>query len=360
MNERIEKRREFIINTAYFSLIAVIVYLCFKYVAGWIMPFIIGFAIAFMSRPTVNMLCKIPKMNRKFAALLVLIVEYALIIFLVWTLGSSIYSSIKDLFVKLPTYYDNTILPFLDNTVTTFEDLASRISPETLNEIYAMLENMADSIRGFILKFSSNMVTSLAGMTKKIPFFFISFVFTILASLFIALDYDNIITFLKNQMPRKGRVFLSDAKLYMGKTIWGYIRAYAIILVITFSELAIGLSILKIENALGIAAIVALADILPVVGTGGILIPWAIIAFIGQNFFLAIGLIVLYVVILVVRNFTEPKIIGDQLGLSPIVTIVAIYLGYRFMGFFGMILLPVVTNILVGLQKVGKIRLWKD
>ena len=75
---------------------------------------------------------------------------------------------------------------------------------------------------------------------------------------------------------------------------------------------------------------------------------------------MALGLIVIYVIILAVRNFTEPKIIGDQLGLNPLVTLLAIYLGYRIMGVFGMIVLPVVTNIFVGLQKAGKIRLWKE
>ena len=114
------------------------------------------------------------------------------------------------------------------------------------------------------------------------------------------------------------------------------------------------------ENAIGIAAIIALADILPVIGSGGVLIPWAIIALFTQNYFLALGLLLLYVVILVVRNFAEPKIVGDQLGLNPLVTLIAIYLGYLSMGVLGMIALPVITNILVGLQRTGKIKLWKE
>lgn len=360
LSPRTEKRKEFIINALYFVVVALIVFACLKYAVSWFMPFIIGFVIAFLSKPLVAALCKIPHMNRKFAATVVLIFEYALIIFLIWILGSKIYDSLKDIFTKLPQYYDSSILPFFETVAKMLDDLSSKISPQTLEEIYAMIENASDTIRTYIIRLSSSAVSGLAGLTAKIPFFFISFVFTILASVFINLNYDVVVDFIKKQLPPKGRVLLRDAKAHVGKTIIGYLRAYVIIWMITFSELSIGLSILRIENAIGLAAIIALADILPVVGTGGILLPWAIVAVIMQNYFLAVGLVILYLIIMAVRNFTEPKIVGDQLGLNPLVTIIAIYLGYRLMGLSGMIILPIITNILVGLQKSGKIKLWAE
>lgn len=359
-NERTEKRREFIINTAYFALVAVLVFLCFKYVLNWIMPFFIGFLLAFAARPAVKGLSRLTKMNRKLAGVLVIILEYALIVVVVWGLGAKIADSLKNLFTDLPAYYDNSLLPFFYSITSTLEDMASRISPETLEQIYAVIENAADSIRDFVLNFSSNMLSGLAGITKKIPFFFISFVFTILASIFISMDYKSVMDFLGNQLPPRARIVLGDAKKHIGRTVLGYLRAYTIIWVITFTELSVGLFVLGIENAIGIAALIAIADILPVIGTGGILIPWAIVALITGNYFLAVGLVVLYVIVLAVRNFTEPKIIGDQLGLNPLVTLLAIYVGYRLLGFFGMILFPVTVNILVGLQKSGKIKLWKE
>ena len=359
-NERVEKRREFIINTVYFAIVALIVFVCFKYVAKWIMPFIVGFVIAFTAKPGVTALCKVTKMNRKVAGALVLILEYALISFLIWTIGSKVYDSLRDLFTKLPYYYDSTFLPFASSFVEWIEGLVANTSPETMEQIYAVVEDSFAGLRDYILSFSSSMLSSLAGVTTKIPFFFISFVFTILASIFISIDYQNITDFIKKQLPPKMRVFLGDAKKHIGKTVLGYIRAYIIIWIITFAELSIGLSILRIENAIGIAAIVAVFDILPVLGTGGILIPWAIVSLFVQNYFVAVGMIVIYLIILAVRNFTEPKIIGDQLGLNPLVTLLAIYLGYRIMGVLGMIIFPVVTNIFVGLQKAGKIKLWKE
>lgn len=359
-NERTEKRREFIINTVYFAIVAVLVFLCFRYVVSWLMPFIIGFVLAFVAKPAVSGLCKVTRMNRKLAGVIVILLEYALVALLIWGVGSKIGGSLRDLFTKLPEYYDTSLLPFLNSVTEWLEDFASRISPETLEQIYAMIENTADSLRDYVLKFSSGMLSGLAGVTAKIPFFFISFVFTILASILISMDYKSIMQFIKRQLPPKAQLFLTDAKQQIGKTVIGYLRAYLIIWVMTFTELSIGLSILRVENAAGLAALIALADILPIIGTGGILIPWACFALITKSYYLAIGLIVLYLIIVAVRNLTEPKIIGDQLGLNPLVTLLAIYLGYRIMGFSGMIIFPIVTNIFVGLQKAGKIKIWKE
>lgn len=359
-NEKVEKRREFIINTAYFALVALIVFVCFKYVAKWIMPFIIGFVFAFAAKPAAAGLHKVTHINRKFSGFLVIILEYALIILLIWALGSKIFGSLKDIFTELPGYFDSNILPFINMIAKDIESFAERISPETMQQVYSMLESAADNIRNFVMTVSSRMLSSLAGFTGAIPFFLLSLVFTILASIFISMDYDGITLFLKKQLPPKIVVLLSDAKQQIGKTVLKYLRAYIIIFLITFTELAIGLSILQIKNSIGLAILIAVADILPVIGTGCVLVPWATWALVTQNYALALGLVILYVVILVIRNFTEPKIVGDQLGLNPVVTLIAIYIGYRIMGVGGMIMLPIITTILVGLHKSGKIRLWKE
>ena len=359
-NERIEKRRGFIINTVYFVIVALIFFVCVKYVAKWILPFIIGFAIAFTAKPAIAAVHKVTRLNRKASAFIVVVLEYALLIFLIWFLGSKIFESIRDLFTKLPAYYDSSILPFIGSVVEYIESVAARISPETLSQIYSMLESVADNLRGFVISFSSGTLSGLAGITAKIPFFLISLVFTVLASIFIAMDYNGIMTFIKKQLPPKATVVIDDAKKQIGKTVLRYLRAYLIIFLMTFAELSIGLSILGIENSVGLGAIIAVLDVLPVIGTGGALIPWSVWALVTQNYFLGVGLIILYVVILVVRNFTEPKIVGDQLGLNPVVTLIAIYVGYRLMGVAGMILLPISTTIVVGLQRSGKIKLWKE
>ncbi len=360
MPNKTEKRREFIINIVFYTIIILLSYLCLKYVAKWIMPFLVGFVIALAFKPLISTLHKVTKINRKFCAVLILLTGYSLIILLIWGLGSKIFTSLSDLFTKLPSYYNESIYPFFMNIYKFIVDLSAKISPETLEQLYGMFESMADKLRDFTIQFSSRMVSRLADATTKLPFFFISFVFTILSSIFISMDYHKITGFIMRQLPANTALFIDDARTHIWKTFSGYLKAYLIILLITFTELTIGLSILGIDNAPGIAAIIAIADILPVIGTGGILIPWSVIMLINQNFFVGVGLIVIYAIVLLVRNFTEPKIVGDQLGLHPVVTLIAIYVGYIWMGFTGMILLPVTVTILVGLQRTGRIKLWKD
>jgi predicted PurR-regulated permease PerM len=137
------------------------------------------------------------------------------------------------------------------------------------------------------------------------------------------------------------------------------IKSYMIIMIITFFELFAGLSILKVNYALPIAAIVAFLDILPVLGTGGIIIPWSIVELILKNYFLGFGLLILYVAVTVIRNVLEPRIIGHQIGLHPIITITAMYAGLRLFGFGGLFLAPVVVITVKYLNDTGKINLFK-
>ncbi len=130
-------------------------------------------------------------------------------------------------------------------------------------------------------------------------------------------------------------------------------------MLITFVELSIGLLILRVNNAIPVALGVAVFDILPVLGTGGIVIPWSLVSFLTGNTFLGVGLLILYAVITIIRNFIEPQVIGDQLGLNPIVSIISMYLGFVWLGVGGMILMPISVQTLLTLQNKGVMRLYK-
>ncbi|GAA0680840.1 hypothetical protein GCM10008903_11340 [Clostridium cadaveris] len=128
---------------------------------------------------------------------------------------------------------------------------------------------------------------------------------------------------------------------------------------LTFLELSLGFFILRIENGVTIAAIIALLDILPILGTGGILIPWVIIELIRGNVYLALGLATLYMLITVVRNILEPKIVGAQVGMHPIVMLICMFVGVKVFGFIGLFILPAIAIIIKNLNDSGKIHLFK-
>ncbi len=135
---------------------------------------------------------------------------------------------------------------------------------------------------------------------------------------------------------------------------------------ITFCELAIGLTILKFIGVMNnsytfiIAIAIAIFDILPVAGSGGILIPWALIALISGDVGQAIGLIVIYIVISIIRQYIEPKIVGDSLGVNPLVTLAGLYFGLKLFGFMGMFIVPILVMTLKAFNDTGRISLWKS
>lgn len=357
--DKTERHKNFIIHTFYYALILLLGYLFIEYALSWIMPFLLGFLIALLFKPLVQLLSKATHLNRRISAFIIVLLGYILLGFLLWLGGHSLYIGIKNFCFKLPQYYAQDILPFLEYLNREIFAFANRISPDVAAQVGQTLDGMVESIKNYIVEFSTTILSALAGASKKLPLLLISLIFTILSSLFISMDYDHVLDFIKRQIPEKHRTMLIDIKDYLGKTLYSYLRAYLILMGITFIELSVGLLCLRVDNPFGIAGVIAIADALPVLGTGTIVLPWAVICLFKGEFYLAIGLILLYLIVTIVRQFIEPKIVGDQLGLPPLVTIICIYLGFVWFGVLGAILFPVIMNIIFKLQKADKIRLWK-
>jgi predicted PurR-regulated permease PerM len=129
---------------------------------------------------------------------------------------------------------------------------------------------------------------------------------------------------------------------------------------ITFCELCLGLTLLHVPHAIIISAVIALVDIMPVLGTGTVMVPWAIMEFIMGRGYSGLGLALIYAIITVVRNILEPKIVGHHIGLHPLVTLAAIVIGLKALGFAGMIFFPITIIILKHMRESGIVKLWKD
>lgn len=354
-----EKRRSFIINFVYFVIILCLAYLFLEYVVTWIMPFIIGFLIALALRPLIGITARVTKFNKRFTSFIIVILCYGLLGFLLWRLGSYFVSETKMFFVNLPELYETRITPFFNKANRGLFDFARGFSPEFAKQIEQILSNFLESMQSYLIGFSANALSVLAGASAKLPFLLISLIFTVLSSLYISMDYDGVMKFFRLQIPEKKKAILIDIRSYLGRTLSGYLKAYCILMCLTFVELSVGFLALRVSNPFGIAAVTAIADALPVVGTGTVLLPWMVFSLFQQRFYLALGLGLLYLIITVVRHFVEPKIVGDQLGLPPILSLLCIYLGFVLFGVFGAILFPIIMNILLCLQKADKIHLWK-
>jgi predicted PurR-regulated permease PerM len=166
--------------------------------------------------------------------------------------------------------------------------------------------------------------------------------------------------FLIRQIPEKFRRLAFDIKDFLISCLWRLLRAYGIIMFITFCELSIGLWALKIDSFWKVAAVTAMLDILPMIGSGAVLLPWSVYHLLGGELWMGIGLLILYCVIAVVRNIIEPRIVGDQLDLPPVVTLAAMFLGMRTMGIAGILIMPIIVLLIRFLNESGKIHLYRS
>lgn len=353
-----EKRRGFLINCAYYAVIAVILWFLAKYVIGWLLPFLIAFFIAALVQPVVAFLHRRLHINRRLGGVLTVLV-FALA------------------FGALVTFAVTKIVGELT--------AVSRMLPQLLGQLALALERITAGVSGYLDTLPSNMAQGLAGalqnlsgeltrlsslssgvvslfysVVTRVPTFLLTFIITIVAACFMSMDYAKIRAFVMRQLPKKAQAYMVDIKNYFFVTVFRLLRAYLTLMLITFVELSVGLTLFRIPHSVVIAAMISVVDILPILGTGTVMIPWALVALITGQVYLGLCLVALYAVVTVVRNILEPKIVGDRIGLYPLITLIAMFVGLKVFGVAGMFLLPITIIIVKHFHDTGVIHLWKD
>jgi len=290
---------------------------------------------------------------------LVVVLFYALVGLLLIVIGVQLFSAAKTFFLTLPRLYTNTIVPWMSSAFAALQEFAGHLNPDATAAYNVVYENVTKSLGDAVVNVSKQVVTWVTTSTLKAPRFLLNLLIMVISTIFMTVDFPRIQAFVMRQLSERWRTLLHNARIQLGRTLWSYVRSYAIILTITFVEIFLGLSIIGMENAAGIAVAIAIFDILPVVGSGLILLPWTIYTLMSGNYAVGIGLAVLYVVVIIVRQIMEPKIVGDRVGLHPLVTLLAMVLGTYLFGGIGLLGLPITLALLHALNKEGAIHLYK-
>ena len=259
----------------------------------------------------------------------------------------------------IPSIYDKQLVPFLITTFDRIEDTIYNIDPAIVGIISEGFNQFVRSLGEHITNFSLALLGSLSNIASSLPGFFIRVLLMIISTFFIAIDFEALSSFVKRQFSQKGNEIIDNIREYMVNTLFVVIRSYGLIMLITFIELSIGLSIIGIPNAVLIGFLIAIFDILPVLGTGGIMIPWTIMTFIQRDFKTGIGLLLLYIFVTVMRNILEPKIVGGQLGLHPVITLMSMFVGAKLLGVVGLFGFPIILSLLRHLNHTGVIKIFK-
>lgn len=383
--QEVEKRKRAIINVIYFAMIAVIGFLVVRYALSVCLPFAIAFVFAAILQKPKNFLVKKAHFKNGAAAGVCVFLALLIVAALISLVGVRIFDEIRDFISYISAQLKNidevvnNIETWLMNLISSLPEFLSKTLKESTSELFSSIreylagesKNLSSSITSSIgEKFEFSWITGpLSGVistAKQLPTVLLSVLISIIACCFMTSEFSEIKEFIVCQFPEHRRKDLSRAKHILRTSLGKMGKAYLLIMLVTFIEVSIGLTVLKLLKVFSssyimlIAAGTAVVDILPVLGTGTVLIPWAAYSLITGNLGMGIGLLVLYAVITVVRQIVEPKLVAGQLGLSPIVTIAALYFGLKVFGVLGMFVTPLLVIMLKLLNDEGIIRLWKS
>ena len=314
-------------------------FLIFRYLFIPVMPFLIAWAVAFILRPASIFLSKRIRIPRKIvsaalAIVTVLVGIAALSGVAVWLLSEA-WQLLSDFAA------DEQLFDFLSKLADPIGSLFG--DGEAAQKLE---EHLGEAIRSAISTLLSGLVGFLTDIVTRIPSVLFFILITVIASVYFAIDIDNINARVRAFLPEKlgnALVRLKDGFLSVGLK---YIRSYLLLMLITFAIMLAGFLILRVENAFLIALIVAVLDVLPMIGVGTVLVPWSIFQLLFGSVGRGIGLIVLFLLNEVIRQFTEPRIIGKNLGIHPVISLVLLYVGYSVFGLAGLLLTPLVSVLL--------------
>lgn len=359
---KVDRRRCFLINLLYFAVLITAAVLVVRYLFVWMLPFVLAFVVAAALQNPLQWLVSKTRISKKvFSVVLVVLVILllaGLVVVVSWQLISMLVSFVSDPSnLQMIEAATTTISGTTQNLIARFSDI---LSPDGVNLLQQGITNLSSGLLTFITDTATGLAKFLASViTTRFPLMLVSFIIWVIASIFLTIDYRRVVSFLMRQVPDRHKELVRTTRDLCTNTLFKLFRAYILLMFLTMIELGIGFSVLHIPYAPLVAVLVALVDILPVLGTGTILIPWALVNLAMGNFHLFAGLGILYVIVTVVRNVLEPRLVSHQIGLNPLVTLFFMFLGLRAIGIAGMLLFPVTVMVLTQLQESGRIRLWK-
>lgn len=307
------------------------VFFCFKYLLPYFTPFVIGALLAMMIDPLVDLFEEKFKIPRGLSALVLLaLVVSVLIIFLTTAIARLVYE--LDLLLQTLPQYQVAFGVFMDNVVQWFSEVTSGLPKVLLNALQTGEQSIYTAI--------SNLIKQILGAVQRIPSLFIIGLFSFLAAFFISRDKRVISKAIFRFIPRSWRKQVFEVKEDVFVAFSGFLRAQLILISMTAVMAIIGLTILRIRYAWLIGITAGILDLIPVTGPSGIFVPLAVYLVAIDQIPQAIGVLVVLGLILTVRQLSEPRIVGSNVGLHPLATLIAIYLGFRLFGVSGFILGP--------------------
>ena len=353
------KRKRFLINFAFFALIFALSVILVRYALPALFPFVVAYIVTVILLPLVRLINSKLKINKRILSVVLVILFYGTIgVIVIWLLVE-IASFATDKIKDLPSFFQLQVRPFLVNLFDEIQKMLYNFDPDIAIDFDTTANSLLSSLGSTVISISGTIVSKLTGFAVSVPSFLLNIVIMIIATIFLLVDYDSIGAFIARQLSDKTNALIHNIKSHLGHVLKKYLLSYSVIMLITFAEIFLGLSIIGFKYSALIAVLISVFDILPVVGSGLIIVPWAIICFIIGDVGAGIGLFILWAVLCIVRQIIEPKIVGDSVGMHPFLTLFAMLAGNFIYGGIGIPLLPVTIALCQSLNSSGVISIYK-
>ncbi|GAA0484096.1 sporulation integral membrane protein YtvI [Salinibacillus aidingensis] len=330
-------------------------------------PFLFAILFAFIMNPFVNYLERRMKLPRPLAVFLVILIILAMIISVITVLIVEIVSGFAYLAKEVPKYFEELISFFQELITAQVIPIYERLSEmmDSLDESYraeimSQISNMGSSISNTGQQIIKSILTWIPNQIAGIPNLATVMIFSLLGTFFISKDWNKLSDVIKKVTPERVAVSAKNVTSGLQRALTGFIRAQFILISITAVIVLIGFLILQIDYAITLALIIGAVDLLPYLGTGLVFVPWILYMFFTGNYFLTIGLSILYGVVILQRQLMEPKVLSSNIGLDPLATLIALFVGFQVLGFAGLIIGPVSLVIINTFYQTGVFReLWE-
>lgn len=347
-----------ILRIAYIAVIILLAWLFLRFVLPCILPFVLALITARIIEPAVRYLNKRFRIKRGFGAALCTILMLALLAGLLALLvGRGVYeisSFVKQLPETLSRF--TGITDTIENKIYGFVVAAPAELQDYLQNAISSIGEASAQLPAKLYSWLLDTLSGWAAATPKTVLFLTTYGISVF---FMSNSYPAIIEFIMRQIPSRMHEGVKSFKSDFAEVLGKWAKAQLMLMSVTFVELCVAFLVLRIDYAILLALVISIIDALPVFGTGTILIPWAVVELISGEYQMAIGLGLVYAAISLVRSMLEPKLVGGQIGLHPVSTLIAMYVGFCVFGVFGMILFPLLLILLKQFNDKGYIKLWK-
>lgn len=299
-------------------------------------PLIVAWIIAMMANPLVHFLEKRIKIMRKHGSAIVIVLVLLTIVWLLYILIATLLSQVSSMVQALPDVYETVI----NNIQQALAQLHTKynVIPSSIQNFFA---NNKDELNDYIMaalnSLKSSPVSAVGSVASSIIDMFVLSILTIMLSYFFIAENEKIRNFVTKHMPKSMSASIQMIKDTVLRAIGGYIKACFQIMIVMFLILFVFFAFMRVEYAALIALITAMLDFLPFIGTGTVIMPWTVYSIITGEYTMAVALVAAYLVTMIVRRLLEPKLVGDSIGMSPFLTLISMFIGYRLMGMLGLI-----------------------